>query len=179
MSRVDKSTKKRYKKIYRFYQTRLNNLDTVIKDTNNRLITSDQYNYNCMSYAFGIYDKWLCLDCFDSSCDYSSVSADVDLEYLNDVFEDCCYELESRFNIRRLEDSKVKLNADERMIAFRIGADDFHFARKNSDGTWTHKPGCNYIRVMSEDELLGEAWSENSRPFPYVSEIAFYAVKVK
>lgn len=178
MSRVDRGTKKRYKKIYRFYQSTLNNLDTVIKDTNNKLITSDQYNYNCMSYAFGICDEWLYLDCFDSSYDYNDES-NVDFEYLDDVFEDCCYELENRFKVRRLKDSKAILNADERMIAFRIGADDFHFARKNSDGTWTHKPGCNYIREMTEDELLGEAWSADSRPFPYISEIAFYAVKVK
>lgn len=178
MSRVDKGTKKRYKKVYRFYQSTLNNLDTVIKDTNNKLITSDQYNYNCMSYAFGIYDEWLYLNCFDNSYDYNNESS-VDLEYLDDVFEDCCYELENRFNVRRLENSEAILNADERMIAFRIGADDFHFARKNSDGTWTHKPGCNYIREMTEDELLGKAWSEDSRPFPYISEIAFYAVKVK
>ena len=178
MSRVDKGTKKRYKKVYRFYQSTLNNLDTVIKDTNNKLITSDQHDYNCMSYAFGIYDEWLYLNCFDNSYDYNDES-NVDLEYLDDVFEDCCYELENRFKVRRLKDSEAILNADERMIAFRIGADDFHFARKNSDGTWTHKPGCNYIREMTEDELLGKAWSEDSRPFPYISEIAFYAVKVK
>lgn len=178
MSKVDRSTKKRYKRTYRFYQSRLSNLETVIKDTNNSLITSDQYNYNCMSYALGVYDEWLYLHSFDSSYGFEN-DVDIDYEYMNDVFENCCFELEEKFPLRRLKDSEAILSADERMIAFRIGADDFHFARKNSDGTWTHKPGCNYIRVMSEDELLGEAWSENSRPFPYVSEIAFYAVKVK
>ena len=65
------------------------------------------------------------------------------------------------------------------MIAFRIGATDFHFARKNSDGTWTHKPGEDLICEMSEEELLSDAWCEETRDFPYISSIAFYAVKIK
>jgi hypothetical protein len=63
------------------------------------------------------------------------------------------------------------------MIAFRIGADDFHFARKNSDGIWTHKPGVNTIREMTEEELFDVAWSKH-RNCPYISEIAFFAVKI-
>ena len=70
-----------------------------------------------------------------------------------------------------------ELTEDERMIAFRIGANDFHFVRKNSDGTWTHKPGCDYILEMSEDELFDVAWGRH-RSCPYVSDIAFFAVMI-
>ena len=101
-----------------------------------------------------------------------------DYEYLKDIFEDCCQELIWKYNLRRLSSSQEQLKTNERMIAFRIGADDFHFVRKNSDGTWTHKPGQNYIRKMSEEELLSDAWSEDTRIYSYISEIAFFAVKI-
>lgn len=167
--------RKQYKQKYRFYQKELSNFKTVMKDTNNSLVIADQYNYNCMSYAFGVFDNWLCLDAFEHSIVEGGVYDEVDYDYLADVFYDCCCELENRFAVRRVSGPDAVLAENERMIAFRIGADDFHFARKNSDGTWTHKPGSDYIREMSEEELLGVAWSRH-RYCPYISEIAFYAV---
>ena len=126
-----------------------------------------------MSYAFGVFDDWLGLQSFDHSANFED--NDIDYEYMFDVFCDCCNEIERRFAVRRVYDPYAELAANERMIAFRIGADDFHFARRNSDGVWTHKPGGMHIREMSEDELFGECWSEY-RACPYVSEIAFFAV---
>ena len=166
-----------YKKAYRFYRNELSNFQTVLKDTNNNIISADQYDYNCMSYAFNIFDEWLVLDSFTSSYIWGEETDCVDYEYLAKVFFDCCQELIDRFNARRLMSVDDVIGEDERMIAFRIGGDDFHFVRKNSDGTWTHKPGSNYIREISEDELLSSSWSDY-RQFPYVSEIAFFAVKM-
>lgn len=146
-----------------------------MKDTNNSIVTANQYFYNCMSYALGVFDDWLRLDSFERSFkDYQTIN----YEYMDNVFHDCCIELEENFSIRRLTSSKATLEVNERMIAFRIGADDFHFARRNSDGIWTHKPGGDYIREMSEDELFSEAWCADRRQYPYVSAIAFYAVKM-
>ena len=170
-----KSIKREYKRKYRFYEKELSNFKTVMKDTNNNLVIAKQYNYNCMSYALGVFDSWLCIYAFDNS--YSYESDEIDYGYLDDVFWDCCVELEERFAVRRLTGPKAELKENERMIAFRIGADDFHFARRNSDGTWTHKPGSNTIREMSEEELFSSAWSIH-RNFPYISEIAFFAVKI-
>jgi hypothetical protein len=127
-----------------------------------------------MSYALGVYDSWLDLKSFDHSyCDYEC--DDIDYDYMHDVFVECCLELEERYGLRRIADSEIVLNDNERMIAFRVGADDFHFARKNSDGIWTHKPGSGTIREMTKEELLGKAWSDQ-RAYPYVSEVAFFAV---
>ena len=53
---MTKYMKKMYKKGYKFYKNELSNFKTVMKDTNNNLISADQYDYNCMSYAFGIFD---------------------------------------------------------------------------------------------------------------------------
>ena len=170
--------KRSCKKAYKFYNNELSNFKTVLKDTNNNLLSADRFNYNCMSYALGVYNKWLGLSSFDYSIDYDNEDSDIDYDYLKHIFEDCCQELIWKYDLRRLSSSREQLEANERMIAFRIGADDFHFARKNSDGTWTHKPGQNYIRKMHEKELLSDSWSEDTRIFPYVSEIAFFAVKI-
>lgn len=170
-----KTIKRTYRKNYRFYEKELSNFKTVMKDTNNSIVIANQYDYNCMSYALGVFDSWLGMRAFVDSYIYEDDK--IDYDYLDDIFWDCCVEIEERFSVRRLIGPKDELKENERMIAFRIGADDFHFARKNSDGTWTHKPGCDTIREMGEDELLSNAWSKH-RIFPYISEIAFFAVKI-
>ena len=159
------------KETYEFYEKHLSNFKTVLKDTNNSLITANQYDYNCMSYALGIFDDWLDINSFDCTCSE-------DEEALNDIFYDCCQELEERFAVRRLSGPAASLEINERLIAFRIGFDDFHFVRRNSDGSWTHKPGADYIREMTEEELFNDSWCEDSRYYPYISEIAFFAVKI-
>ena len=168
--------KRRYKQTYKFYEKQLSNFKTVMKDTNNSLVIADQFGYNCMSYALSIFDSWLHIDAFEHSFAENNYN-EVDYELLDNVFYDCCIELEKRFAVRRLSGPNANLTENERMIAFRIGADDFHFARKNSDGTWTHKPGRDYIRTMSEDELFDVAWCKH-RHCPYISDIAFFAVKM-
>ena len=162
---------------YDFYQKNLSNFQTVMKDTNNNLITADEWDYNCMSYALGIYDSWLNLESFSQS--FSCDSITIDYEHMEDVFYDCCSELEEVYAARRISGPEVQLEESERIIAFRVSADDFHFVRQNSDGTWTHKPGCEYIREMSEEELFSEAWSEEIRVYPYISTIAFFAVRIQ
>ena len=172
---IVKENKKQYKQTYRFYEKHLSNFKTVIKDTNNSLIVANQFDYNCMGYAFGVYNDWLDIDAFRHS--FTEDSYDIDYELLEDVFYDCCLELEERFAVRRLSGPNAALAENERMIAFRIGADDFHFKRKNSDGTWTHKPGSDYILEMSEDELFDTEWGKH-RCCPYISDIAFFAVMI-
>ena len=174
---IKRYANKRYRKNYKFYEKELSNFKTVLKDTNNNIVLADQYGYNCMSYAFGVFNDWLGLRSFEYS--FADVCEDdIDYEYMHDVFYNCCVELEERFAVRRVAGPDIKLAINERLIAFRIGANDFHFVRRNSDGVWTHKPGGMHIREMSEDELFSDAWSENSRQYPYISEIAFFAVKI-
>jgi hypothetical protein len=122
--------------------------------------------YNCFGYAMGYYD-WLDLESF-------YIIEEEDEDDLICMFEDCCNELSSRYGLRPVF-PHWELEKDEHLIAFRVGYDDFHFARKNSDGTWTHKPGSNFIRKMSEEEFNSE-WCP-SRECPYISPIAYFAVK--
>ena len=168
--------KKQYRKTYKIYQAKLSNLPTVVRDTNYNLITAEHSKYNCMSYALGLFDQWCYLDAFDDAFNDAGCGV-IDYEQLDKIFTECCIELEKKFHLRRLISSEEKLNTNERMIAFRIGADDFHFVRQNSDGTWTHKPGTMYVREMDKEELFSNAWG-TSRKYPYISEIAFFAVKM-
>lgn len=153
------------------YAKTLDNFRTVIKDTNNHIATTLDNEYNCMGYAFGCYD-WMdlesfrCLDNFDNE-DY------IDAE-LKEMTLDCVQEI-IEYGFRQISQPHY-VKAHERVIAFRCGYDDFHFARLNSDGIWTHKPGGKFIRKMTEDELYGDAWCEHRR-YPYTSKVYFFAIK--
>lgn len=173
---MEKYEKRYFKNLYKFYENNLSNFKTVMKDTNKNLVAAYTEDYNCMSYALGFYDTWGYLMSFDKSCD-DLLYGDIDEDLMADIFYDCCIELEERFSLRRVEGPDAVLGKNERLIAFRIGANDFHFARRNSDGVWTHKPGSNYIREMSEDELFDDAWSKH-RYCPYISEIAFFIISM-
>jgi hypothetical protein len=144
------------------------NSETIIKDAPGVLRYS-RFDYNCFGYAVNFYD-WLDIESFI----YLADKYEDDFDILNNMFEDCCDELEDRYGLRRCRSTDVHLEANEHLIAFRVGFDDFHFARLNSDGLWTHKPGSGYIREMTEFEF-NTAWCP-TRTYPYVSDIAYFIV---
>lgn len=150
-----------------FYKNSLSNYRAVMKDTGGRIVKYPTDAYNCMGYAFGIYD-WLDIDAFFETDN---------IDDMNDCLYDCAAELEERYGCRRIKHPKA-ITKHERVIAMRVSEDDFHFARLNSDGTWTHKPGFWTIRNMTEEELYSDAWCDY-RHCPYISEIIFFAVKIR
>lgn len=147
------------------------NSKTIIKDTRVLVLKYHHYNYNCFGYAMNYFD-WLDLNNF-----YNLEDSDDDFDALNDMFEQCCDELEENYGLRRVKDANAPLKKNEYLIAFRVGFDDFHFARLLSDGTWSHKPGGNYIREMGEEEFY-DAWCPD-REYPYVSNIGYFVVDRK
>lgn len=146
------------------------NSDVIIKDTKSLVLSYHQEGYNCFGYAMNYFD-WLDLDSF-------WYNDEEDYEELSDIFEECCQELERRFELRRVWDPETRVGANEYLIAFRIGFDDFHFVRRLSDGTWSHKPGHNHIRHMSEEELLSDCWGDYDT-CKYVSDIGYFIVNRK
>jgi hypothetical protein len=147
------------------------NSKTIIKDTPG-VLKYPRIDYNCFGYALGYYD-WLDLDAFFNIADSKTNS---NIEELNAIFEDCCMELEERYQLTRVYNiNTLKLNNNQHLIAFRIGYDDFHFCRLGSDGIWSHKPGGNYIRTMEEKEFI-EAWCPH-RSYPYISNIGYFIVE--
>ena len=151
-----------------FLRQHNSNYRTIIKNAPGT-VRYDICDYNCFGYAMGYYD-WLDFNNFYCLADEYAGNWDA----LNDMFEDCCSELEENYKLKRVFTPDVRVASDEYIIAFRVGFDDFHFARLLSDGTWSHKPGGNYIRQMDEKEFK-EAWCPN-RKHPYVSEIAYFVV---
>lgn len=149
--------------LIKHYSNNLSNYRTVVEDTKGKVNRYPTFDYNCMGYALGTF-QWEELDYFDEYWD-----EDVDVAAWG-----CVQELVKKWGCRLIE-SPFGNYANERVIAFRMSYDDFHFARLNSDGVWTHKPGCREIREMPEEELFGDAWCPH-REYPYVSEIYFLAV---
>lgn len=165
------SITEKHRREIKYYMKTLNNFCTVIKDTNNAVTTLFRNEYNCMGYALGWYD-WLDLD------DFQCLDGDDDnYDLLEDMTLDCVKEIKRCYAARQISNPQAAL-PHERVFAFRCGFDDFHFARLNSDGIWTHKPGGNFIREMTEDELYGDAWCDN-REYPYISTVYFFAIDEK
>lgn len=108
-------------------------------------------NANCMGYALGI-NKWLYLPYFRERDIIEIVDA-----------------LEARYNIRRTKRSDMVLGKE--YIVLRLGNGDFHFARRSADGHWRHKPGCWYVRSISEQEVFSKCMSGRYSSTPIVFEI--------
>lgn len=128
------------------------------------LTNKDLAEQNCMGYAFNQQD-WLDLGSF-----YHSDSTERMLE----VFEECCQELCDDFSCRPVP-SPASANKNERIIAFRIGPTDFHFARLDR-GKWTHKPGMFPIKSMSKSELTSDSWVNLSGTV-YNSPVRYFALR--
>lgn len=167
MSYARRFRRENLKAQYNFYSNNLSNFRTVLKDTKGKVARAENGMYNCMSYALGIFNDWLNLDEFTWSDNDDAVE---------EIASWCAIELERNYNCRPLNSHLDHLKKGERMIAMRIGQDDFHFARLNSDGVWTHKTGGGTIKVMPEEELLGDCWC-SARMCPYISTVYFFAVK--
>ena len=177
---LDKNLKKYLTKQYEFYSSNLSNFSTVLKDTNNAVLENEDGDYNCMSYALGLFDCWADLDAFyliSDSYEFEEACKEDQEAMLSEMFLSCCIELEDRYNCKRIS-SPTANSPGTRVIAFRVGYDDFHFARLNSDGVWTHKPGASYIREMTEEELYDYVLCYH-RFWPYESEVAFFEVAIQ
>ena len=158
-----------------YYSNTLPNYETVLEDTNNAIIELPDYSYNCMGYALGTFEweeleSFYCADYFDKD--------KLRKYWIKRSFKACRRELIRDYKLRPISSPK-RACANERVIAFRLGADDFHFARLNSDGTWTHKPGRNTIREMSIEELTDKKGWSLHRTNPYNSKICYFAIKTE
>jgi hypothetical protein len=159
-----------------YYSNSLRNYSNVCRDTGNAIITHNDRWYNCFGYAVGTYD-WE--DCEDF-VDYTEYS-DIELgsltkeEMLNEnlmTMLECFLE---RFITARQISRISDATSAERVIAMRVGLDDFHFARLGSDGIWTHKPGRGCVREMTDEEFWSDCWCKQTA-FHYTSEIILIAL---
>lgn len=146
---------------------------------------TDTDDYNCGGFALGTY-SWYLPYRLDEQMDIYDRWADIQM-WLDDV-EDadntadsliaraavhtCVVSLLNLFVKRILEDfpsvrrvqTSEEIKPDERIILFRIGADDFHFIVSFDHKHWWHKYGWNCIEELCEDEVLDTEWA-NGRYF--------------
>ena len=147
----------------------------------------DNYNYNCMAYAFGAFE-WLSL----IDMDYDSPEAiieELNLSLNNTMLyneiEDALnnYDFNNHFLRKvmvkrmlnafpdlRIVSSFEKLKEDEYGISFATGYDDFHFL-KYDNGKFSHKQGTLPIKNIKNEE-------EGFHP-RYNSKIIRFAMKKK
>lgn len=154
---------------------------------------TDTDAYNCGGFALGtyswyvpyrsdeqanIYDRWANIQMWldaaedaDNTADLidASVTANTYVVSLLNLFVKRI--LEDFPSVRRVQTFE-EIKPDERIILFRIGADDFHFIVSFDHKHWWHKYGCNYIEELCEDEVLDTEWA-NGR---YFSPIAILAM---
>lgn len=140
-----------------------------MEDTNNSIVQYDNYDYNCMGYALGTFD-WEELE------NFYVIGEDKDYSALNKMADDCVNELITNIGYLRLIEDPDDVREDEYAIAFKVGFDDFHFMRRNSDGTWTQKRGKEPIEEVKELDVFAIVWGKQ-RHYPYISSTHFFAVR--
>lgn len=146
---------------------------------------TDTDAYNCGGFALStyswyvpyrsdeqmnIYDRWDNIQmCLDVAEDADNTADRIDAR---ETVHICVVSLLNLFVKRILEDfpsvrrvqTFEEIKPNERIILFRIGADDFHFIVSFDHKHWWHKYGCNYIEELCEDEVLDTEWA-NGRYF--------------
>lgn len=150
------------------------NAATVRRDCPD-LEEANRHDFNCGGYALGTFD-WYRPSSFDDKedfdfwDDYEDFTDDYyssgyyrlcDLlaeNYVNDMLHDAHSNVLRE--VRNPDD--VNLAANERLIAFRASAYDFHYVRQMSDGSWTHKQGSLRIEEFPEEDLEDFCWEGDS-----------------
>jgi RHS repeat-associated protein len=106
--------------------------------------TKAMMNYNCYAYAIGRTDLRMNPGYFSDS------KFKLNIDTLKDYV---CADLKKLgYNSKPVEKT-YKPTSKETMIALRIGPSDYHFMKRMSDGSWTHKPGQTAII-----KLIGNPW---------------------
>ena len=133
------------------------------------------YDFNCQGFAFGTY-QW------DYPYDqaYKSVmfTADEDNYYLIDEYLDITVNwlLNYYSSQLRVIDNIKEVEQGEEVIAYRVGAHDFHFMKRKSNGKWYHKPGASPIQSVTQKEVFSKVWKNRSGT-TYTSELVLFAFK--
>lgn len=145
--------------------------------------SSDKRDFNCGGYALGIEDWYVPssfynrgeLDFYDDCWEYMT-----DNEYYSfcDKLADVYIEdmIDEGLVSREVYSPDADVEAGSRIIAFRASPEDFHFIRKMSDGTWTHKAGGTKIQEFDEDALDDQYW-DNVCDMGYGGQTRYLVVK--
>ena len=136
----------------------------------------EYWDYNCMSYAFGIYEWLVPFNCHkvtptdiikelnlnpDNKRLYERLEFCLDY---SDFFDKNMMAYAKKIMLKTFPDLRVvedfdELKEDEYGISFACSYDDFHFG-KYEDGVWTAKCGGSPIyEYETEDEVFGDVYN--------------------
>lgn len=100
------------------------------------MATKWDYNSNCFGYAVNIADWLLPADGKD--------------------LQKVVYELQSDYGLKLVNKSDMVLGKE--YVAYRYGAIDFHFMKRDAKGHWRHKMGCHHAEPISQKEVFKSYW---------------------
>lgn len=141
-----------------------------MRRNSNRYKRKNKKSYNCGGYALGTYDWFIPYQCrsLDNNlrkdieeffCESMSNAYAFCTNDYNIMAERCIKEMICYFNGRLREIKKVSdAKENERVIAFRFGAGDFHFMIKGRKGhQWHSKMGVSIsIDTFSEEYVMSD-----------------------
>ena len=132
-------------------------------------------DFNCQGFAFGTYEWDFPYDRAYRNIMFTADEGDYYLinEYLNITVN---WLLDFYSGQLRLIGDVKDANADEEVIAYKVGNRDFHFMKRKSNGKWYHKPGAMPIRVIKQKEVFKKVW-KNDNGTTYTSDLVLFAFK--
>ena len=120
------------------------------------LRNADRSYYNCGGYELGTFN-WIKLpyERLDKRWDWYRLYVEEKNEIVMELVEDMINRVPG---LRFINDIK-ELNPSEYAIAFKLGRDDFHFAKRTSSGNWFHKRGATKrIERMPKGMVFAPDW---------------------
>ena len=149
------------------YILKLPNYPELLRETTHRVMVKDPDLYNCGGFALGIfnwYRPYTWNENTEETNDETIYDIREDIDYGAD-YDECCTKIahimiktmENEGLCRCIEDSS-ELKKGEYLVAFKASYDDFHYARRLSNGRWFHKMGCSNIEEISEDKVYSYKW---------------------
>ena len=153
------------------YLFKIFNYKELLHETSNSILTLDRYDYNCGGFALGTFD-WYVPSSYEEDYDNETIEqievTDIRQEYYNSRLDhyDACDEIANYFiknmcndliGVREIE-AESELKENEYLVAFKAAIDDFHYARRLSNGRWFHKMGSCEITEIQETQVYDDTW---------------------
>lgn len=142
--------------------------DPLNLDGLRNLRNTDKGWYNCGGYALETFSWYMPYD-GDEVTTFSELfetyeewdENDDPASTVRERIEDYMVEqLLQDFPTLRLIPDEIECRPSERLIAFRVGFDDFHFLKKAKNNCWYQKRGASSrIERIRKSEVFGESWN--------------------
>lgn len=105
-----------------------------------------------------IMGKWSRANCFGYA-----VGQNRWLTFGTRAYGDVCIQVILDYGYRQVKRKDMVLGKE--YIVFKYGGSDFHFAKRSPSGQWSHKPGGQIVRPVSEKNIFEDKWLTYSQDY--------------